>query len=173
MITMNLTGHMRHNKPAYYLQSGLIILLGVIALIAPSFAAISLNILVALVLIAGGGLYIAYTHRGRSWKQLIPAGIIVLLGVIMLFRPFSGAAALSVLLAVYFLVDGTFELVLAYEFWQVHHSYFLVFSGMLSFALFLFMVFGFPVLSVMILGIILGIKLIVFGVSSMLLIRNV
>lgn len=172
-IQINYSDHIKNNKKAYYTQSILFIVLGGIMLIIPSTAAIGLNIIISAILMLSGILYFAYTWQGRNWKHLVPAGLITLVGLFMLVNPYSGAAALALILAVYFLFAGIVELFLGLDLRGVSHSSFLVFSGALSFILFFVIIFGFPHLSVMVLGIILGIKCIMFGVTSLMLVRNI
>jgi uncharacterized membrane protein HdeD (DUF308 family) len=99
--------------------------------------------------------------------------LIAIIGVLMIIRPISGAAALALMVGVYFLLESIFEISLALEFWKVSRSLFLILSGILSFILALAIFLGVPHLSITVLGVVVGINFILLGISMFMLVKKV
>ena len=92
-----------------------LILVGLLAILAPLLAGVALEVIVAWLLIFGGisHLFLAWHVRGagaHTWEILI--GIAYLLaGGYLFFHPLAGLIGLTAILGAYLLIKGIFELI--------------------------------------------------------------
>lgn len=94
----------------------LFVAFGVFAIAEPFLAAIALNTLIAWLLIFVGVIHVMAAFHGHLgwglvWKLLIGAAYIFL-GGYLLVRPVQGVISLTLLLAILFLVEGVFDILL-------------------------------------------------------------
>lgn len=94
----------------YLIQGVLLVVAGVLALVYPFIASVTVVFLLAWILIASGILQgiglIGASNVPHYWLQLISAVLAILIGVILLSSPDSGLLIMTVLLIVYFMVEG-------------------------------------------------------------------
>ena len=97
-------------SPWFTIEGAALLVLGVLALLAPVVAAVfAVSLLGWLILLAGVlGLVSTFAgraHAHRTWS-LVSAAIAVVAGVLIALNPVVGAGALTLLLAAYLLLDG-------------------------------------------------------------------
>ena len=86
-------------------------------------------------------------------------------GVFLLFNPFAGAMALTIVLAVIFLVQGAFEIAFAFDMRPAQGWVWMLLSGAASVILALVIAVGLPAISAIALGILLGINFLSTGLG--------
>jgi uncharacterized membrane protein HdeD (DUF308 family) len=169
----NLVDHLKENKTSYYIQSLLFVILGILSIIIPQAAAIGMNIVIAIALILNGVIRSYHIIKlKRPKRYLITSLLITILGILMLIMPVGGATALAIFLGVYFLFESAFEISFAIEFWSIYRSILLIIAGIVSFILALLIFFGIPYLSIALLGIVIGVNFLIFGISLFILVRK-
>ncbi len=86
------------------------VILGILAMAAPMIAGLTVAVVVAAMLLAAGVAMTAYAFSaGTFWRglfQFLFGGLTALAGVVLLFRPLLGLASITMVLVVYFMVDG-------------------------------------------------------------------
>ena len=87
-----------------------LIVLGIFAVLAPIFAGAALALVLGILLAVSGGvgLISAFSggrHAHVGWS-LVSAGIALVVGLVLVFYPVAGAAALALILGVYLFLDG-------------------------------------------------------------------
>ena len=97
-------------SPVLIAEAVLLILLGIGAIVLPLAAGLAISLVVGIVLLISGaiGLFSAFSggaHVHRGWSVL-SALIALVVGLLILFNPLVGAAALTLLIGVYLLLDG-------------------------------------------------------------------
>ena len=101
----------------YLIQGVLLVVAGVLALVYPFIASVTVVFLLAWILIASGILQgiglIGASNVPHYWLQLISAVLAILIGVILLSSPDSGLLIMTVLLIVYFMVEGIAKVIFA------------------------------------------------------------
>ena len=98
-----------------------------------------------------------------------PRGLAILCGVVMLARPMLGLASLTMVLAIYFLVDGVFEIIAAFKIRGERGWFWLILGGIVSLVLAYFIWREWPVSGTWAVGILVGIRLIFAGWSMIAL----
>ena len=93
--------------------------LGFVAIVFPIISTIVATLLVGWVFLFGGALLLvgAFNIHGTGpfFGALLIALLTLISGLFLIVNPIAGALSLTILLGVVFLIQGTFELVLAFE----------------------------------------------------------
>ena len=97
----------------YVFQGVVMIVLGVLAIAAPAFATITVDIYVGWLFLISGvlGLIAMFSARnvpGFLWT-LITALLSIVVGGVLLWRPVEGALSLTLVLIAFFIVEGVFQ----------------------------------------------------------------
>lgn len=144
-------------------------LLGLLSIVVPYIATLTVNILVAVVLLVSGGMHLTYALRMRKWRattwELPTALVFLVTGFLFAVYPQSGAFALTVFLGVFFMILGLFKIMLALA-WRMRPGWgMIVLAGTLSMLLGLLMIGGLPATAAWAIGLILGIDLVFTGAT--------
>lgn len=155
---------------------GLILaLLGVAAVAFPVFSTLTATLFVGWVLLfAGVALFISSfsIHGTGPFFAACLAGLLfAAAGVFLIFNPLAGAVTLTLILAVMFIFQGAAELVFALEMRPGPGWVGMLISGFASIALAIIIASGWPAISLIALGIIMGINFISTGLIYMFLSR--
>ena len=92
-----------HDQWTFYLTEGVILLvLGLLAILVPPIATISVTIVIGAVFFASGVAGLVSTFSGRRapgfWWSLISAVLGIVVGILLLVRPIAGAVSLTLVL---------------------------------------------------------------------------
>ncbi len=156
---------------AYALQGGLMLAVGILALLAPFAATLASTLFFGWLLIIGGvmGIVAAFQARAHSgfWSNLALAVLAAVLGAVIVYNPVAGAVTLTWMLATYFLVTAFLEFALARAIRSGSRSgwWALVLTGILNIVLAVLLILGLPGTAVWAVGVFLGISFIFSGSS--------
>jgi uncharacterized membrane protein HdeD (DUF308 family) len=153
----------------YLIQGVLLVVAGVLALVYPFVASVTVVFLLAWILIASGVLQgiglIGASNVPHYWLQLISAVLAILIGVILLGSPDSGLLIMTVLLIVYFMVEGIAKVIFALTIRPFPHWGWVLGSGLVGILLALILWANMPLTSDWLLGLMLGILLVCEGAA--------
>jgi uncharacterized membrane protein HdeD (DUF308 family) len=142
--------------------------LGVIALCAPVIASLATAIALGSLLLVSGLFEIVGSFWARHWSGtlvVLLSGILTaVLGFLLLERPLEGTLGLTVLIMSFLFVDGIFKVAAALSH-RVGAWLWLVFSGVIDVLLALIIWRGLPGIGLVVVGVLVGINLIVRGVT--------
>ncbi|AOS97561.1 acid-resistance membrane protein [Microbulbifer aggregans] len=145
----------------------LTIILGVLALLAPSLTGFSIALLIGVLVLIGGVFRLIWAFRAGSFgKGLLGVALgllTILAGIILLANPVLLSGMLTIFLAVYFIVDGIAELAAGLGAAGAGGRGWLIFGGIVSILLGIMLWAQFPFSGVWALGILFGIKLFFVG----------
>jgi uncharacterized membrane protein HdeD (DUF308 family) len=155
-------------------NSGLVIMLGVILLIfgtlaifSPLVAGLSIAITVGVLLILGGISQLFFAFKAGSFGKgiwlFILGALTVIIGIAMISQPQAALATLTLFLAAYFIVEGIFEIIGAFQVKPIKGWGWTLFSGILSLILGIMIWSQFPLSGAWAIGVLVGIKLIFSG----------
>ncbi|WBU63757.1 HdeD family acid-resistance protein [Paracoccus aerodenitrificans] len=149
------------------------ILAGILALANPFAATLTAELIAGWSFLFIGILQIFAAFQARGWGGriwVILLGIAcIFLGIMLLRNPLVGIVSLTLMVAVLFLVEGIFKVVMSFDFRGTNAFWLLLLSGALS-VLLAIMIFGnFPSSAATILGILLAVELISNGVTMIAL----
>lgn len=165
------------HKSGWFLTLGVIYLLvGLMAVASPLIVTIaSVFFFGALLCIIGvAGLIHAFWARG--WEgfavQLLAGILAAVMGFLLMADALAGAVVITLILATYFLVSGMFRLGFAISHPQLRHRGSLMFSGAITLILGILIVVHWPSSALWVIGTFIGIDLIFYGFSLILLYRS-
>jgi uncharacterized membrane protein HdeD (DUF308 family) len=153
----------------YLIQGILLVVAGVLALIYPLFASVAIVYLLAWILIISGILQgiglIGASNVPHYWLQLISAVLAIIIGVLLLRAPDSGLLIMTVLLIVYFMVEGIAKVIFALTIRPFPNWGWVLASGLVGIVLSLILWASMPLSSEWVLGVLLGILLVCEGAA--------
>jgi len=153
--------------------SVLMILAGVLAIVIPPAAGITVTILVGWLLVFSGVAHLVFgwhtrTAGGFVWELLL--GIVYgLVGGYLLFHPVAGLASLTLALAVYLFVEGVLEFFMSFRLRPMPGSGWLLFDGIITLILAVMIWRTWPSSTVWVIGTLVGISMLFSGVSRLVL----
>jgi len=153
----------------YLLEGVLLVIAGVVALIYPHIASVTLVFLLGWILIISGVLQgiglIGAKDVPHFWLQLVSAVLALLIGVLLISNPDAGLLIMTVLLIVFFVVEGISKIVFALNIRPFMGWAWVLLSGIIGLLLGAYLWANTPLSSEWVLGVLLGIMLISEGAA--------
>lgn len=150
-----------------------ILVIGILAVILPHIATLTVQMLVAVILILSGILHIAHAFTVRKWRditwELLFAILFLFTGLLFVAYPMSGAFALTVMLGLFFLILGIIQILSAMTWRQRPGWGWMLTGGVLSIILGIIVITGLPGTALWSIGLILGIDLIFSGFTLIMI----
>ena len=148
-----------------------LVLLGALAIFLPLFATITITIILGWIFLASGMIGLITTFGARKapgfWWSLLSALIAIAVGLILLAQPVAGALSLTMVLIVFFVVEGIASGMYALEHrrelsgrWE-----WMLISGIIDLILAGIIFVGFPGTAGWALGLLVGVNMILGGVA--------
>jgi len=150
-----------------------LIVLGAVAVLAPVFAGSAVVIIIGIVLLVSGIGQFIQGLRVESWgDKMIPlvlGAITGLCGLLVIGHPLLGLGFLTLLLAVFFIVEGIWKIVSSFSYRSSSGWGWVLGSGVLSLLLGLLILNQWPVSGMWAVGLLVGIDLLSSGISMIVL----
>ena len=152
------------------------LVLGILAIASPQMTlatGLAVSILVGIALIAAGLAQTVFAFQapslGRGVLKFLFGGFTVLVGIAMIAQPKAALASLTLMLAVYFFVDGVFTLIAAWNVKPEPGWGWLAFNGAVTILLGYLIWSGWPLSGIWAIGVLVGIRLIFSGITMITL----
>ena len=153
----------------YLVQSALMIVGGVIALFYPILSSFAMVLFLGWVLIITGIVQgislIGARNVPHFWLQLISVVLSVIIGVLFLRHPGAGLLTITLLLIVFFMVEGISKLIFALTIRPFPNWGWVLASGIVGILLSFYLWASLPITAIWLLGVLLGIQLICEGAA--------
>ena len=154
---------------SYLVQGGILVAAGVLALLAPFVASGATTTMLGWMLIASGAAQVI-SLRGATevpyfWLQLVSVVLSILVGLLFLRDPAQSLLTISLLLIVFFMIEGISKLIFALTIRPVPNWIWILASGGAGIALSLILWSSLPDVAPWFLGLLLGIELISVGAA--------
>ncbi len=153
----------------YLIQSVLMVLAGILALVYPVVSSVAVVFLLGWLLIITGVVQgislIGARNVPHFWLQLVSVVLSVIVGVLFLRHPGEGLLTLTLLLIVFFMVEGIAKVIFALTIRPVPNGGWVLASGIIGILLAFYLWASLPVTAVWLLGVLLGIQLICEGAA--------
>ncbi|MEE9287606.1 MAG: HdeD family acid-resistance protein [Gammaproteobacteria bacterium] len=158
----------------WFLGLGIVwIVLGTTAIIAPYMATLTIELLVGSLFLVGGIAQLVQAFTGRNWKgfalHILGAILAVVAGGLLLWSPLGGVITLTLLLIAYFIADGMFKIMLAFQVRPELNWGWLLFSGIIAMILAGLIWANFPGSAAWAIGLLVGINMIFGGWTLVML----
>jgi uncharacterized membrane protein HdeD (DUF308 family) len=153
--------------------SVLMMLAGALAIGLPLMAGIAVDALVAWLLIFSGALHFAFAWRGHGaagvvWEILLGLAYGVI-GFYLVAHPLAGLASLTLVVAMYLMIEGILEFVLWFQLRQSAGGGWLLFDGIVTLVLAVMIWSTWPSSAAWVIGTLVGISMLFSGLSRLVL----
>lgn len=157
----------------WFLTLGIVlVVLGFLAIAAAAYTSLVTIVVLGCLFFVGGLVKLVYSFWAREWNgfllSLLGGLLYAVVGLLMLAKPLSALAALTLLVGALFLVSGVFKIiasiVLRFEHWG-----WMLFSGIISLILGGMILAEWPVSSLWVIGLFVGIDMVFFGWTYIIL----
>jgi uncharacterized membrane protein HdeD (DUF308 family) len=151
----------------------LMFICGVLAIAMPLASSVGIVIVLAWLILVAAVSHLIFAFQSHSvggffWKVLL-AIIYGCAGVYMLMHPLLGVVSLTLLLAIFFVIEGIVEIVLYFNIHGTANAGWVLFDGIVTLILGFLIWRRWPSSSVWVIGTLVGISLIFSGVSRFML----
>src|SRR5215469_7143068 len=160
-----LAGAVRRHWGLFLFEGIVLVVLGVLALLAPVIASVAVTVFFGWILLISGVVGLVTTFRARQasgfWWSLLSDVVAIVAGVVLLVWPLQGTLSLSAVLIAFLFVQGVVTIMYALE----HRSAlsgrwgWLLASGIVDVVLAIVLFLGLPGTALWLLGIVLGVNL--------------
>lgn len=151
----------------------LTVILGVLAIAAPMITGITVAVFVGFLLLFTGIMRIVYAFKSGQWGSGIWGTIIGLLGAVagllLIFRPMVGLLTLTLLLAIYFFVDGISEIIAAFKIKPDQGWGWVLFNGVIALLLGIMIWRQWPMSGSWAIGVLVGVHILITGWTMIVL----
>jgi uncharacterized membrane protein HdeD (DUF308 family) len=157
------------NRMLYLVQAILMVVGGAVAILFPVFASAAFVRFLGWILIASGiiqGLSLLSARNHPSfWLALISSVLAVVVGFLMLDNTLATMVVISILLIVFFMVEGISKIVFALTIRPLQGWFWVLASGILAIVLAVILWNSMPVTAGWLIGLLLGVNLITEGMA--------
>ena len=151
----------------------LLVLVGIAAIVFPFASTLATKIVLGWVLLIAGIGQIVHAFYVKRWAgffwNLIIGLLYLLVGIWLAFFPLAGIFSLTIILAALFIADGIMEIAMSFRM-RPHEGWgWVLFSGIVAIAAGVLILISLPYSAIWALGLLAGIKLLVWGWSFIFL----
>jgi uncharacterized membrane protein HdeD (DUF308 family) len=149
----------------------LLIVAGVLAIFLPMVAGVAITAIVGWLVVLAGAAHLYFGWHARTtgavvW-QLVISLLYFVVGVYMILHPARGLLTLTLLLAIYFVIEGVMELATYFTLRRAHVANGFLWNGLITLVLGVLIWAQWPFSSVWALGTIIGISLVMSGIARL------
>lgn len=153
----------------YLIQGALMVLGGILALVYPIVSSVAVVLFLGWLLIISGIVQgislIGAQNVPHFWLQSVSVVLSVIVGVLFIRHPGEGLLTLTLLLIVFFMVEGMSKLIFALTIRPFPNWGWVLASGIIGILLSFYLWASLPVTAIWLLGVLLGIQLVSEGAA--------
>jgi uncharacterized membrane protein HdeD (DUF308 family) len=154
----------------FLVQGVIMIILGILAVGEPMVATLAITLFAGWLFLISGIVGLVGTFSARRvpgfWWALITAILAILVGIYLIWRPFSGILSLTLAVGAFFGAQGIVQIITAIGHHKVLQSWvWMLITGIANVILALIIWGGFPGTAEWVLGLLFGINLLLWGFS--------
>jgi uncharacterized membrane protein HdeD (DUF308 family) len=151
------------------------IILGLISIIYPLYSSLGVEIFFGALFLFGGifhifGAFEDKHHENYIWNFAIGV-FYILAGVYLLSNPIGGLLSLTIVLIILFYIQGILTVIYGFNQSKTPQRLWIIFSGLITIAIATIILLAYPISALWSLGILIGVNLLVFGVSILMVNR--
>lgn len=144
---------------------------GFLAIGLPGLAGVAVDVLVGWLLLFRGVLHVLFAARagttGAIVREVVFGAVCGVLGAYLLAQPEAGVASLTVALAIYLVIEGILDFVLALELRPMRATRWLVFNGVVTLTLAGIICVTWPASTAWAIGTLVGVRMVVSGMTRL------
>jgi uncharacterized membrane protein HdeD (DUF308 family) len=159
----------KKNATTLIILGVLTVIFGMLAIGMPFFAGVAVTLYVGFLLLFTGVLQIIAALKSGQWGAGIGGVLIGMLsifaGLFMVFRPVAGMATLTLILAIYFVVEGVSEIIVSFRMRPEAGWGWMLFNGAVAALLGFFLWRQWPMSGAIAIGLLFGIHILLTGLT--------
>lgn len=162
---------LRAHWVAYLIEGIVLVILGAAAILVPPVATFVVAVFLGWLFLISGCLGLITTfwmrHAPGFWWSLLSAVLGIVVGLLLIARPVSGAISLTLVLIVFFVIEGVFSIMFALDHKRALSGRWgwVVLNGVVDLVLAAIIVAGLPGTAAWALGLLVGIDLVFGGMA--------
>ena len=167
IVTISISDHWK----LFLIEGIVLVILGCLAVAIPPLASLAVEIVIGWIFLVSGlvGLFTTYMMRSLPgfWWSLLSAILAILAGIVLLAWPLTGILSLTLVLIVFFVIEGVASIMYAVEHRRglTGRWGWMLASGVIDLILAAIIVAGLPESAAWAIGIIVGVNMLLGGVS--------
>ena len=168
-----LAQSIREHWVLFLIEGIVLVVLGILAILVPPVATITFTFFIGWLFLIMGIMGLITTfwarHAPGFWWSLLSAVLAIAAGIVLLINPFSGAFTLTLLLIVFFIIEGVLSIMYALEHKKELSGRWgwMLASGIIDLILAAIILLGLPGTAAWALGLLVGINML-FGGSALI-----
>jgi uncharacterized membrane protein HdeD (DUF308 family) len=168
-----LAQSIREHWVLFLIEGIVLLVLGILAILVPPVATITFTFFIGWLFLIMGIMGLITTfwarHAPGFWWSLLSAVLAIAAGIVLLINPFSGAFTLTLLLIVFFIIEGVLSIMYALEHKKELSGRWgwMLASGIIDLILAAIILIGLPGTAAWALGLLVGINML-FGGSALI-----
>ena len=172
-LRVDVARSIREHWLLFVVEGIVLVVLGLLAVLLPPLATLGVTIFLGWLFLISGVMGLIATFWARQapgfWWSLLSAVLAVAVGLVLLASPVSGAVSLTLVLSVFFAVEGVASIMYALDHRQQLSGRwgFMLFSGLIDLILAAMILIGLPGTAAWAIGLLVGINMI-FGGSALI-----
>lgn len=151
----------------------LFVILGFFAVVLPGISTLSTELFIGWLLVFGGSFQLYRTFKARHAPgfvgSLLSSTLYILFGLLLLLFPVAGILSLTAVLTIFFMAEGVAKIILSFQLRPFKKWGWLLLNGILALILAYIIWSGWPGTAYWVLGLLVGINMIFFGTSLIVL----
>jgi len=169
-------GRLRSSSSKLLWLGTAMLVVGIAALVFPMISTLVAALFVGWIFLISGcfTFFGAFSIHGTGpfFGALLLGLLSIVAGVFLIFNPLAGAVALTLVVGVIFIFQGAFEIFFAFE-TRPHDGWVgMLISGLASVVMAVLIAAGWPAISLVVLGILLGVNLVTSGLGYIFISRS-
>jgi uncharacterized membrane protein HdeD (DUF308 family) len=177
VVVLERLDAVRRSRGWFIALGAALIILGILAVAVPFVATLATTMFLGWILIIGGVVHGVHALQSRTWQgfpwEVLSAAVYIAAGALLLAFPIAGTLTLTLVLAGFFTAEGILKIVRAVQHRGMARWGFLLFDGLITVALGVLIWTQWPAAAVWVIGLLVGVELLVGGMSMLLLATSV
>ncbi len=149
----------------------LLLIAGLISIFLPELTSLTISFFIGWMLVIGGlisGYHVMKSYNSK-WIAWLKPFLLFAIGLLLLYKPMTGVAAIGLLLIIYFLFDGFAGIMFGLELRPLKGWIWMTTNGLISMLIAFIFLFGWPISSLWLIGLLVGISLVSDGLALIII----
>jgi uncharacterized membrane protein HdeD (DUF308 family) len=165
---------LQNNRNLLIFEGVVFALLGFFAVAVPGISTLGTELFIGWLLIFGGTLQLFRTFKGRYQApgflgSLLTGLMYLIFGILLVLFPLAGVLSLTILLTLFFIATGIAKIILGVQLRPFRRWGWFLLNGILALIIAFIIWSGWPGTAFWVLGLLVGINMIFFGISLIVL----
>ncbi len=164
-----MSDFIQNNRNLLLIEGILFAILGFIAIAIPGISTLSAELFIGWFILFGGLIQTYRTFKARNesgfWGSLIISLLYIIFGVLLLIYPVAGVISLTLLMMFFFLFEGIAKIIMGFQLRPLRRWGWFILNGVFSLIMAAIIWAGWPGTAFWVLGLLVGINLLFFGLS--------